>query len=79
VAPAAGSADAAGSHHEVVVQPGDSFWSLAERHETARLGRQPSDAEVGACWQRLVATNRHRLAVPDDADLLFPGQVLLLP
>jgi len=64
---------------EVVVKPGDSFWRLAERHEARRLGRQPSEAEVGACWQELVAVNRHRLAVPDNPDLLFPGQVLSLP
>lgn len=64
---------------EVVVQPGESFWLLAERHETNRLGRQPTEAEVGACWQELVARNRHRLAVPGDPDLLFPGQRLILP
>ena len=64
---------------EVVVRPGDSFWVLAERHEAERLGRRPSEAEVGRYWQQLVATNRHRLAVPGDADLLFPGQVLLIP
>ncbi len=64
---------------EVVVQAGDSFWRLAERYEAERLGRRPSEREVGACWQQLVAVNRHLLAVPDDVDLLFPGQVLLLP
>jgi hypothetical protein len=67
------------SDHEVVVRPGDSFWVLAERHETERLGRRPTEAEVGACWQELVAVNRHRLAVPDDPDLLFPGQTLIVP
>jgi len=79
--PAPGPAAPAGAAggREVVVRPGDSFWRLAERHEADRLGRRPSEAEVGACWQQLVATNRHRLAVPGDADLLFPGQVLLLP
>ncbi len=64
---------------EVVVQPGDSFWRLAERHEAQRLGRQPTEAETGACWQELVARNRPRLAVPDDPDLLFPGQVVDVP
>jgi hypothetical protein len=64
---------------EVVVAAGDSFWRLAEQHETERLGRRPTEAEVGACWQELVAVNRHRLAVPDDPDLLFPGQRLRVP
>jgi len=63
----------------VVVRPGDSFWRLAERHELKRLGRPPSAAETGACWTQLVARNRHLLVVPDDPDLLFPGQVLHLP
>ncbi len=69
----------AGGRNEVVVQAGDSFWRLAERHEAERLGRSPTEAEVGACWQVLVAVNRPRLVVPEDADLLFPGQVLIVP
>lgn len=76
--PATPAAPASG-HTEVVVQPGGSFWRLAEEHEVDRLGRQPTEAEIGACWQELVAVNRHRLVVPDDPDLLFPGQRLILP
>jgi hypothetical protein len=64
---------------EVVVQAGGSFWRLAEEHVADRLGRQPTEEEIGACWQELVAVNRSRLVVPDDPDLLFPGQRLLLP
>lgn len=79
-AEAAAPRPAAGADpREVVVRPGDSFWRLAERHEAERLGRTPTETEVGACWQELVAVNRHRLAVPDDPDLLFPGQVLVVP
>ena len=64
---------------EVVVRPGDSFWRLAEQHEVERLGRHPSDAEVTVCSKQLVAVNRHRLVVPGDPDLIFPGQILHLP
>lgn len=78
-APAPAPSRAAAPEREVVVRPGDSFWRLAHRYEADRLGRAPSEGEVGARWQELVAMNRHRLVVPDDADLLFPGQVLLLP
>lgn len=67
------------ARREVVVAPGDSFWRLAEHHEAERLGRRPSEFEVGACWQELVALNRHRLVVPDDPDLIFPGQVMQMP
>jgi nucleoid-associated protein YgaU len=63
----------------VVVRPGDSFWRLAERHQAERLGRQPTDGEVVACWVDLVARNRDRLVVPDDPNLIFPGQVLEIP
>ena len=69
----------AGGQREVVVRPGDSFWRVAERHELERLGRQPRDAEVATCWRQLVELNRDRLAVPDNPDLLFPGQILTLP
>lgn len=63
---------------EVVVRPGDSFWRLSEHHVAGRLGRRPTEAEVGACWQEMVALNRSRLVVPGDPDLILPGQVLRL-
>ncbi len=69
----------AGIGREVVVGPGDSFWRLAERHQAQRLGRSPTDTEVAACWTQLVALNRHRLVVPGNPDLLFPGQIVHLP
>ena len=78
-APAPAPAAATPREEEVVVRPGDSFWRLAERHETERLGRRPSEAEVGACWQTMIGANRHRLVVPGDPDLIFPGQVLIVP
>lgn len=63
-----------GSAH--TVQPGDSFWSIAEKAEARRLGRHPTDAETGHYWQTLVAANRHQVSNPD---LIFPGQVVNLP
>lgn len=68
-----------GKGRAVVVRAGDSFWRLAEHHQAHRLGRQPTEAEVAACWTQLVAFNRHRLVVPGNPDLLFPGQVVHLP
>jgi nucleoid-associated protein YgaU len=60
---------------EVVVAPGDSFWSLAEEAvaEGAAVG------PVDGYWRRLVALNAPRLVDPGNPDLLYPGQVLLLP
>jgi nucleoid-associated protein YgaU len=61
-----------------VVEPGDSFWSIADEIVTDRLGRAPSDAEVAAYWSVLVAANADRL-VTGDPDVIYPGQQLLLP
>ena len=77
--PTLGPSTVPATAREVVVRPGDSFWRLAERHQNERLGRQPTDGEVVACWVDLVARNRDRLVVPDDPDLIFPGQVLEIP
>ena len=58
---------------------GDSFWTVAERLTSDRLGRPASDDEVLEPWLALIEVNRDRLTDPDDPDLLFPGQVLRLP
>ena len=61
------------------VAPGDSFWSVAERLVAQASPRAPSDAEIAPYWRRLVEHNRSRLRDPANADLLFPGQVLVVP
>jgi hypothetical protein len=57
------------------VQAGDHFWSIAE----SVVGPDASTDTVARYWRRLVAANRDRLVVPGDADLVFPGQELVLP
>jgi hypothetical protein len=64
---------------DVTVGPGDSFWSVAERLTSDRLGRPAADSEVLEPWLALIEANRDRLTDPDDPDLLFPGQVLRRP
>ena len=61
------------------VAAGDHLWSIAERVLSSAWGRPPTEREVVPFWRQVVARNRDRLAVPDNADLIFPGQVLLLP
>jgi hypothetical protein len=63
--------------HEVVA--GEHLWSIAADHLAAHLDRAPTEAEITPHWQRLVEENRDRLANPDDPDLIFPGQRLVLP
>jgi hypothetical protein len=72
-----GEVAAADREHEV--RAGESFWTVARDRLATELGRPPSDEEVVAAWQRLIAHNRDRLVDPDNPDLLFPGQRLLLP
>jgi len=72
-----GTAPAGDRERRVVA--GDSFWSIAVAHLTDVGGVAPTDAEVVPYWQRLVDDNRDRLADPQNPDLLFPGQVVVLP
>ncbi|MEY2420841.1 MAG: resuscitation-promoting factor RpfA [Acidimicrobiaceae bacterium] len=62
-----------------VIQPGESFWSIATDHLVDLNGGPVSEHEVAAYWRELVEVNRSQLMNPDDADLLFTGQVVQLP
>lgn len=62
----------------VTVAPGDHFWALAERRLAAVWGRCPTDAETAPYWVRVVAENRGRIR-SGDPDLIFPGEVVVLP
>jgi nucleoid-associated protein YgaU len=64
----------AGEATSWVVEPGDSFWSIAEDV----VGGERERA-VGRYWRTLVEANRSRLVDPDNPDLLVPGQELTLP
>ncbi|MGI8684325.1 MAG: LysM peptidoglycan-binding domain-containing protein [Acidimicrobiales bacterium] len=61
------------------VQPGDHFWSVAERVLAEAWQRGPTDAEVDPYWRALVDANRAVLRDPGNADLLFPDQVIAVP
>jgi hypothetical protein len=61
------------------IQPGDSFWSVAAEHLADIRGGEVSEREVGSYWRQVVEVNRSRLVNPNDADLLFTGQVIELP
>jgi nucleoid-associated protein YgaU len=62
-----------------VIRPGDNLWSVAEATLAGAWGRPPSDTEIDGYWMTLIGANRARLAHGDDPDLVFPGQVFLLP
>ena len=77
--PSVADVPATGDADTWAVEPGDHFWSIAERVLGERWGRRPTTVETDGYWRALVAANRPRLADRDNPDLLFPGQVLTLP
>ncbi|HLT97227.1 MAG TPA: hypothetical protein VK070_10615 [Acidimicrobiia bacterium] len=61
-----------------VVAPGEHLWGLAEETLEAHLGRPPTEAEIVPYWRKVVASNRDRIR-SGDPDLIFPGEVIVLP
>lgn len=72
-APAAPAGRAGSATQAVVVAPGQCLWDIA----ADRLGRDATDAQVAAEWQRWYATNR--AVIGPDPDLIRPGQRLIAP
>jgi DNA-binding SARP family transcriptional activator len=64
---------------DVVVEPGDDFWELAEGQLGEAWGRQPTDAEVARYWKDTLDVNAARLRPPRDADDIYPGEQFVLP
>ena len=67
------------TEHLWVTQPGDHLWAVAQETLAEAWGTQPSEAQVAAYWQKVLDTNRSRLVSPANPDLIYPGQVFLLP
>lgn len=74
-APEPAPARASAGDREIVVEPGDSFWSIA----VDEIGATAPERTVASYWVRLIEANRDRLVVADEPDLIYPGQVLVLP
>lgn len=64
---------------EVVVERGDSFWTIACAGLTDAWGHEPKPSEVTPYWRDVIEANWERLTHPGDPHLIHPGQVLLLP
>lgn len=64
-------------HH--TVRDGESFWAIAEA-EVARVSKQQPDlAQIDAYWRAVVRANADQLVHPGNPDLVYPGQVFVLP
>jgi hypothetical protein len=64
---------------EHVVAPGESLWTIARDALAVELGRAPTEVELTPYWRELVAAHRPYLPDPDNADLIYPGDVVGLP
>jgi hypothetical protein len=61
------------------IASGDHLWGLSERALSEAWGRAPTDAEVASYLTSVVDLNREVFVVPDEHDLVFPGQVFAVP
>jgi DNA-binding SARP family transcriptional activator/nucleoid-associated protein YgaU len=64
---------------EVVVEPGDNFWTLAEAQLETATGEQPTDVETLPYWHDMLEANENRLVNPGNPSLIVPGQHLAVP
>ena len=61
-----------------VVLPGDSMWSISTAHVHRSRPDEVTDSDIFRVWRQMVDLNRHRIR-SGDPDLIFPGELLLLP
>ena len=79
---ASAASDSASAAQDSVwmVEPGDSFWSIAqETLEDEQPNSSFSEDEIAAYWRVVIAANEDSLVDPGNPDLLIPGQHLILP
>lgn len=62
----------------IVVEPGMSFWSIAEE-TLLDAGRPSTERDIARYWRTLIEANLDRLVAAGNPDLLLPGQELRLP
>ncbi|MHB1535749.1 MAG: LysM peptidoglycan-binding domain-containing protein [Acidimicrobiales bacterium] len=61
------------------IRPGDHLWAVADATLTRAWGRTPDARTLGSYWWTLVQLNRPRLPDPANPDLVYPGDLVLLP
>ena len=61
------------------VKPGDDLWSISESVLATRLGHRPDERAVASLWLQVIDANRATLADPGNPNLIFAGEVVLVP
>jgi hypothetical protein len=62
-----------------VVQPGESFWSIAVAIADTRAGGRATVKVVDTVWRALIDANRGQLPKPHNPSLLYIGTILTVP
>lgn len=62
----------------VVVTNGDHLWKISAAHLEAELERKVASTEISPYWRNVIAANIRTLR-SGDPDLIYPGEVVLLP
>ena len=62
-----------------VVERGDDLWSISEDRLETDLEREAADPEVAPYWRTVIDANQDRFIQPGNPNLIYPGQVLVLP
>ncbi len=73
------SEEASGAQMQHTVRAGESFWAIAVAEVERVTQHQPDLFQVDSYWRTLVQANADRLVHPGNPDLVYPGQVLVLP
>lgn len=55
--------------------PGDHLWALAEQRVSDARGGSADPSEIAPYWQRILDANPQL----GDPDLIFPGDIIVLP
>ncbi len=62
----------------VTVRPGDHLWMISERRLENDVRHQVPDVTISRYWRKVIARNEDRIR-SGDPDLIYPGEVILLP
>lgn len=63
---------------QVTVHPGDHLWSISETRLENVTQRHVPDQVIARYWRKVIARNEDRIR-SGDPDLIYPGEVILLP
>ncbi|MCX7621719.1 MAG: hypothetical protein N2037_12855, partial [Acidimicrobiales bacterium] len=61
------------------IAPGEHLWHVSATTLARAWSRPPTNAEIASYLNQLIRLNADRFVVPGEPDLVYPGQVFVLP